>query len=393
MLGKTYIWLTAVIGLLVIASASVGQEEQWLQYQSSREALSILKDISSYYLKAISETPEGVALPDFKEDKPLFYKWLSPMVKNGYLLIAVDCNEKGRAHDLLYIDSNGDGSLKDEAAIPAYRAQSQHSFFGPVKITFEGKDGPITYHLNFRLCDHSERPLMVSSAGWYEGTITVGEAKKHCVLIDYDVNGTFNDKSIKSFNKCDRIRVGEEGTSNTRFVGNYIEIDGALYRLEVARDGAYIKIAKAQNVVFGNIRLPETISEFAAGGENGLFIFKPEKGAGRLPVGKYCVEHWTIERKDEGGSDWKLEGRGFGDAGVFDVSTEKETEISIGEPAISSLEVADEGGGNYYISQNLAGHLRERIEITCNGDRPPAPKLRIKSEDGKYDRTFAFEYG
>jgi len=291
----------------------------------------------------------------------------------------------------LYIDSNGDGSLKDEAAIPAYRAQSQHSFFGPVKITFEGKDGPITYHLNFRLCDHSERPLMVSSAGWYEGTITVGEVKKHCVLIDYDVNGMFNDKSINA-NECDRIRIGEEGSSDTRFVGNYLEINGTLYRLEVARDGACIKIAKAENVVFGNIRLPETIGEFGAGGENGLFILKPEKGVGNLPVGKYRVEHWNIERRDEGGNNWKLEGKWSGDAGVFDVSTEKETELSTGEPIISTLEATEDGSG-YSFNQGLKGRLGERIELTCNGERPPAPLLRIKSENGSYDRTFTFAYG
>jgi hypothetical protein len=391
MSGKTYIGLTTVIGLLIIASVSVGQEEQWLQYQSSRDSLSILKDISSYYLKAISETPEGAALPEFKEDKPLFYKWSSPMAKSGYLLIAVDCNEKGRAHDLLYIDSNGDGSLKDETAVQAYRAESQHSYFGPVKVTFEGKDGPITYHLNFRLCDHGERQLMVSSAGWYEGTITVGEVKKHCVLIDYDVNGTFNDKSL-NFSKCDRIRIGEKDSPNTWFVGNYIEIDKILYRLEVARDGANIKITQTQDVVLGNIRVPETIDEFAAGGENGLFILKPEKGAGRLPVGKYRVEHWNIKRKDEKGNSWKLEGKWSGDAGVFDVSTEKEAELSIGEPTISTLEAREDGSG-YYFSQNLAGRLGERIELTCNGARPPAPNLHIKSEDGSYDRTFTFEYG
>ena len=392
MSDKTHIWRVRGIVVLFIASAAFGQEEQRLQYQSSREALSILKDISSYYLKAIFETPEGVALPEFKEDKPLFYKWSSPMAKSGYLLIASDSTEKGGARDLLYIDSNGDGSLKDEAAIPAYRAQSQHSFFGPVKVTFEGKDGPIMYHLNFRLCNHNERPLMVSSAGWYEGTITVAGTKKHCVLIDYDVNGTFNDKSIKSFNKCDRIRVGDEETSNTRFVGNYIEIDGALYRLDIARDGAYLKIEKAEDIVFGNILVPETIDEFAAGGENGLFIFKPGKGAGRLPVGKYRVEHWNIERKDEKGNNWKLEGKWSGGTGVFDVSTEKETELSTGEPIISTLEAREDGSG-YSFNQGLKGQLGERIELTCNGERPPAPNLRIKNGNGTYDRTFTFAYG
>jgi len=388
---KSPIWLTAAIGLLAIASASFGQEEQWLQYQSSRDIRSVLRvDVAGQYLKLISEKPEGVALPDFKEEKPLFYKWPSPMTKNGHLFIAIDRAEKQGVRDLLYIDSNGDGNLKDETAVEAYRAEQQHSYFGPVKVTFEGKDGPTTYHLNFRLCDHDERPLWATPAGWYEGTITVGEAKKHCVLIDYDANGTFNDKSI-NFSDSDRIRIGEENSA-ARFVGNYIEIDGALYQLEVERDGSYIKIAKAEDVVYGNFRVPQIIGEFAAGGENGLFDIKLENGLGRLPVGKYRIEHWTIERKDETGNNWKLEGRGFGDAGVFDDSTEKETEISIGEPAICTLEVAEDGPG-YSFGRILTGRLGELVRLTCNGDRPPAPKVRIKSEDGSYDRTFAFAYG
>ena len=64
-------------------------------------------------------------------------------------------------------------------------------------------------------------------------------------------------------------------------MGNYIEIDDTLYRTEIARDGAYIKLTKAEDVEFGNVRLSETITEFSAGGENGLFTLKPEKGKGQ----------------------------------------------------------------------------------------------------------------
>jgi hypothetical protein len=392
MSGKPYFRLILAVCLLIITSASVGQEEQRLQYQSSRNAQSILQGLSNQRLKLISEKPEGVTLPDFKKEKPLFYKWQSPMTKNGYLLIAADCNQIDGAHDLLYIDSNGDGNLKDEPAISAYRAQQQHSYFGPVKVTLEGKDGPVTYHLNFQLCDHDEQPLWARSAGWYEGTIIIGDIKKQCVLIDFDANGTFDDKSL-NFDSCDRIRIGEEGSSDTRFVGNYVEIEGLLYRLNVARDGAWIKLTKAEDVVFGNIRVPQTIGQFAAGGENGLFTLKLKNGIGKLPVGKYRIEHWNIERKDQQDNNWKLEGNWSGDVGVFDVSVEKDTELAIGEPIISSLGVADEGGENYYMSQNLAGHLGERIQLTCNGERPPAPKVQIRNENGSYDQTFTFAYG
>jgi hypothetical protein len=52
-------------------------------------------------------------------------------------------------------------------------------------------------------------------------------------------------------------------------------------------------------VRFGNVRLPESITEFSASGENGLFTDKPEKGSCSLPVGKYRINDWGISRKDD----------------------------------------------------------------------------------------------
>ncbi len=143
---------------------------------------------------------------------------------------------------------------------------------------------------------------------------------------------------------------------------------------------------------FGNIRLSETITEFSAGGENGLFTLKPEKGTGSLPMGRYRINYWAIERKDERGNKWKMRSSLFSQKGDFDITADKETELSIGEPIISTLEATKSGSG-YSFSQNLQGQLGVRIELTRNGAQPPAPKLHIKNKDGSYDRSFSFEYG
>ena len=82
----------------------------------------------------------------------------------------------------------------------------------------------------------------------------------------------------------------------------------------------------------------------------------------------------------------------FSQKGDFEIVGDKETELSIGEPIISTLKATKSGSG-YSFSQNLQGRLGERIELTRNGAQPPAPKLHIKSEDGSYDRIFSFEYG
>jgi len=390
---KKALGLAVVISLIMafLPLVAGAQDQQSLQYRSAREAAKTIGSVPGKYLSPTDKPPQGVELSKFECSTPLFVRWLTPIVKDAGLWIALDRSDTSKVYDRLFIDSNGDGNLKDETAVTAHRSEPQHAYFGPVKVIFEGKDGPIAYHLNFRLCDHGRRILWATPGGWYEGTITVGGKEKHCVLIDYNANGTFNDKSINA-NDRDRIQIGEKDDKDTRFVGNYIEIESSLYQLEIAREGAYVKLAVAEDVNFGNIRLPESITEFSAGGENGLFILKPKKGTGLLPVGQYCIEHWAIERKDDAGSNWRLQGSGFSKNGRFNVTEMQETELSIGEPIISTLEAQDKKG-TYYFSQNLKGKLKESIYITLNGNRAPPPKLRIKSKDGTYDQIFDFKYG
>jgi hypothetical protein len=386
--------LTVGIILVFLITAAFSQDEQWLQYHSERQAYRTVGDMGSTTLQSSTAKPEGIELPEFKNDDPLFFQWSSPMVEGGKLWIALDrTNPKGR-WDRLYIDSNGDGNLNDETVITAYQTEEYYTYFGPVKVVFKGEDGPVTYHLDFRFLDYEGRDkrLYIYSGCWYEGEITVGGQTKHCVLIDRNVNGVFNDKSLEA-HKCDGIRIGKQSDRDTRYVGNYIEVDGVLYESEIARDGACIKLTKAENVKYGNIRLPDSITEFSAGGENGLFNVTPENGSGKLPVGKYRINFWAIDRKDDKGRQWKLQGNNYSNKGDFDIKENQDTEqLSIGEPIVSNL-TAQANKGTYSFRQTLEGKLNERITLTLNGTRPQAPKLHIKSEDGKYDRSYSFSYG
>ena len=389
----THILLGVGIGLLVMTSEAPAQEEQWLQYHSAREVSLLGGGMQSQALELSTEKPLEIKLPQFKSESPFFAKWSTPMVKAGHLWIALDRVHKQGPYDLLYIDSNANGHLDDETAATAYRMDQYNVYLGPVKVIFELEDGPVTYHLNFRFYgyDDRNRRLYASSGGWYEGDITVGAEKRHCVLFDYNANGTFDDKSASAA-ECDRIRIGKQGDQDIRFVGNYIEVDGALYQPEIARDGACITLTKAEDVKFGSIRLPDSITQFSACGQNGLFILKPEKGVASLPVGQYHIYDWAVEREDEKGTRWKLLGSGTPEISVFDVTEGKETVLSIGEPIVATLD-ASEAGGTHSFRHTMTGRAGERIELTCNGAQPQAPKVRIRSADGAYDRTYSFQYG
>ena len=390
---RIYIQLAVGIGLLILVSQIPAQQEQWLQYHSSREAGQILGEVGLQMIKLSTEQPAGVKLPQFKGKSQLFAEWPTPMVKSGRLWIALDRTHEQGPYDLLYIDSNGNGGLDDETASAAYRTDQRSAYFGPVKVIFEVEDGPVTYHLNFRSYQYgtADNRLYISSGGWYEGDITVGEQKKNCVLFDFNVNGAFNDKSANA-GDCDRIRIGKQGGQDTLFTGNYIEIEETIYQPEIARDGACIKLTKAENVKYGSVRLAESITQFSANGENGLFILKPEKGIASLPVGKYRVYEWTVERQDEKETNWKLKGSGLGEKNVFDITEDKQAELSIGEPIVATLN-ASEREGTHSFSHSMKGRAGERIELTRNNAQPQAPKVNIKNADGTYDRTYSFQYG
>lgn len=392
MQDKIYLRLAVGISLYTLAVVAEAQEEQWLRYRSAREARQILGNIGLQQVELSNDRPVGVKLPQFEAESPLFGKLFTPMIESGQIWISLDRSQKDGPYDRLFIDSNGDGHLKDETVVAAYRTERYRSNFGPVKVVFEVEDGPVTYHFNFEFSNYNNRNrFFKTSGGWYEGAITIGGQRKYCLLIDQNANGTFNDKSLNAY-ECDRIRIGEKDEAKTSFVGNYIVVDAVLYQPEIARDGAYIKLTVAEDVVYGSIQLPEAIGEFAAEGENGLFTLKPEKELARLPVGKYRIQLWKTERKDDKGSTWALTGQEFGNKGLFEVNESGQTTLDIGEPIICML-TARESDSRYSFSQSLRGQLGERIELTRNGSRPRAPKLHIKNEDGSYDRTFSFEYG
>ncbi len=387
------ILLAGAVGLLAFAGPGLAQKEQWLQYHCQREARQITSNMGIAVPKMTIESPQGVRLPQFGARRQYFAEWSTPMVPSGGLWMALDKTKEQGHWDRLFIDSDGDGSLSDETPVMAYRIEQYYTCFGPVKVVFDGEDGPIVYHLNLRFYDRDEqnRRLYVYSGCWYEGDITVAGAKKRCVLIDHNVNGTFDDKAREADN-CDRIRIGTTSSQQACYVGKYIDVEGVLYHLEIARDGAYIIITKAEDVVYGDVQVPEAITEFSAGGKNGLFTVKPEKGVASLPVGEYRIDYWLIDRSDDQGQRWMLKGGLFTSRGSFEVTNAKNTRLSIGEPVYSALSARETGTG-YSFRQELKGRLGERIELARNGALPRAPKLHIKNRDGSYDRNLSFEYG
>ncbi len=396
---KTQFLRASLIILLIniLPSNVQSQDLQWLQYRTAAHADRVVGSMLLNRIELLAEKPQDMEIPRFEGKHQYFGKWNSPMVKGGFRWIALDRQYDNGPDDRLYIDSNGDGKLSDEKVIKPNQSKNNLSYFGPVPIYFDGEDGLITYHLNFRFIigrDKTPTQVHVTSGGWYEGYVKVGGEKKFCMLIDYNADAFFDGKVDESLRyNADRIRVGEKGARDTRYVGNYIEIDGKFYRLEVVKDGAWVKFEPAEDIKFGQIELQDSITEISACGENGYFTVKLQDGKGSLPEGNYRIYRWISERKDQKDDLWKLTGSRFHDNnGLFEITENNLATLDIGEPIISTFSVR-QTGKKYNFSQELKGRLGESINITKNGSRPRGPKLHIKNKNGIYDRSFTFEYG
>jgi protocatechuate 3,4-dioxygenase beta subunit len=369
-----------------------------LKYRWSDRGWRLLEGKDFQRIQITAGKPDGVMLGNLKNDNVLFGQWHSPVVKGGYRWIALDRTYKYGQYDRLIMDTNGDGHLDDEIFTMAYHStqpsiENYLTMFGPVEVFIHEDNESRICHLILGFY-YNDKELCTGTVGWYEGYVTVGTQKHRCLLADKNSDGTFDTKSPK-LNECDLIGFGEENVRITRFIGNYIELDGRLYRPEITRDGDHmnVNLMLAENVQFGEIRLPENIMEFAAAGENGLFAVRPIKGAAKLPVGKYCIDHWVIEHKDEKSNKWTLRGHSFGDSGIFDVSEGRQTILSVGEPIFTSLEQVSQKDAVYsFINPKVKGRLGEDIDLACNEDDLRL-QLHIKSKDGSYDRTFTFKYG
>ncbi len=367
---------------LFLADAALAQPEQWLQYHTSREGRSYR------WLELTTNRPPNVALPKLGA-KPFFARWATGLDPKGRWL-CFDRSRKSGPYDRAFIDSTGNGRLDDKSAASAIRIDPYNAFFDPIRVVFKGEDGPITYHLVVRSMSlDSDRDLraLIQSGGFYSGTVDLGGRKRRIELIDGNVNGAFNDLAANP-DDCDQVAI--DGAQ--RRLGRLIEVDGQFYRLEVARDGAFIKVRKAEDVVLGKVRVPETISEFIAVGENGQFTRKPVKGELTLPVGSYRINRYLVNRKDERGASWELLGDGFNSSANFDVAADKPAALEMGEP-IRAVMHSSESGNEVSFSLRFEGRYNESVAITKDSDRPRPPRLTLTSLDGSYRYTNSFEFG
>jgi len=390
---RTPLHIAVLALVLIVAACAAAQEKEWLQYRVSANPEN--DGVSVYYrsVESTAEAPAGVALPESSGFDIRYGRWKTPMAKAGFLWMAVARSRQKGDFDRLYVDSKCDGSLSGEKAIKATATDSNYTRFGPIKITFQGDDGPIVYHMVVECAQYEPEHIRIymHSACWYQSTVNVGGKDYPIALIDYNSNGAFNDTSM-DLSQMDQIAIGSGDSRKLFGLGKYISIDGKLYNPDVSRDGACVAFAPGEDVPMATVKVSPDITSLSLSGENGQLDFQPSGGKADVPAGKWIVRNWEIARDDSTGAKWLMTGSYFPEESIFEVAEGKEASPNIGEPVISTLSVR-ESSGEYSISVSYEGKSGENVSMQRSGENPTAPKIRIKNADGSYDKSFATTYG
>jgi hypothetical protein len=233
--------------------------------------------------------------------------------------------------------------------------------------------------------------LLVSAGGWYEGVVNFDGVKKHLQLIDANGNGAFNDIAADPY-QSDRVQI-EGDQPPERYLGRMLEVDGKFFRVDVARDGAFVKVQKVENATLGRVLAPTNISEISLYGENGHFVRKPVHGEFTVPEGHYQIVEWTINRRDEKGAAWTLTGSAFPKSAGFDVTAGAAKTLEIGEPVQAVLGVTQTADRQDVFSLRFEGRQKEAIQMLREGQRPAGPKLTLARADGTVCYSNSFEFG
>lgn len=378
--------------VLFTISFSAGAEQNWLGYRNSRWASDIFGTWAGKSSELSEDAPEGVNLPEFTADTPLFVKW-EPEFSAIPIWIAVDKRHNQSSYDKVFVDTDCDGQLSDEEAVIAFNITPYNVRFGPVKIVTETDDGYLTYHVNLRAYIYNNnKRIYIQPACWYEGNILAEDKQVKIRLIDRNANGRFDDKSMDPYS-TDFVQLIYPDKRETSWVGKYLKVGGKLYNLNIAGDGAWVSLEPAENVVYGKLEVDGKIGRFSAGGENGLFRIEPENGKAELPEGTYAIQGWNITKETENGDIWELRaGRISGEKGKFTVKNGNFVPLKLGTSIASEIN-SQYSSGQYNFSHSITDAVNSNITIYRNSERAEAPELLITNKEGTYKRTYAFEYG
>ncbi len=335
------------------------------------------------------------------------------------LLMAVDPDEKPR----LYADTDFDGDLSDEKAVPVLPAENKGTsrpagrhHFGPIALAAADAKG----NAAAKMTAEWRQPgfVFLRPAGCLSGKVRLAGKEHRVVLIDGSCNGRCNDTWSPSgepmtswMGDFDIIAVDRNGNGTfdlprggpsakalkemeVQPLTKALRIEETYYEVNVAADGSKIRLAKLPSEC-GTLDLGSKGLELMVLCDAGFDYLELPDGKTEVRTGEYMAILSFLSRTDAKGATWKLSGgRGSGKLVKFEIQKGKTLKIKAGPPLVLKTDVIKQPG-TVSIGFSAVGQAGEAYAggAEKDGKRPDAPTLKILDEKGKVLAEGAFKYG
>jgi hypothetical protein len=360
----------------------------------------------------------------------------------------------------LHFDLNGNGDLTDDEVIkaetrPGIRFPSSYASytFPRVDLTIDAGGTKIDYAFRFSAYSNASGTYQyvsasLNSAAYREGYITLDGKKRRMIIVDYNSNGRFDDRSEISDTRTsdgsvyvmpgDMIYVdfdpnqtaysyGYDPTTSDsqQYVAKLLAVDDRYYEMKVTPAGDQLELTPSKTEI-GYVTNPNLGYRAVIYGDGGFVKIRgDESGKAAVPVGKWKLASYTIDRtgfkekpEEESSEPSLLEAlsnaflsggtssgsssgftmvsaRGTQDYPEIEVRKDETASLPFGPPFKPVVTVSYRQGTNKVaLEMSLKGASGEACSnLMVNGRRPPDPHFTIKAPDGTEVESGKFEYG
>ncbi len=385
----------AVAGLVCLASVPLRAQGEFPLKQTQIQESDPIASMGRQIAQGQREKPPALkALPPNLSADLRFYVLSFGETK---VLAVLDNASPAR----LFVDSSGTGNLAGATALTA-SGPAESGIFGPAALPGGAK-------ARFRVFNRGDI-IMAMAGGYMAGEVKLNGQSYRIALVDANLNGRYDDLvplvgELSSSGDVFAVDLNQDGQFDRSFRQSpetlplmpMVQVKGTYYSAKPARDGSSIRLEKVQpQMGMIDVGAADVVMMFFS--DSGFHRLAESGGKWKAPAGRYRCVDITWFRKDAAGATWMITDTGnIGKTENLEVRPGATLAVKVGPPLVARIEAPPEtaAGSEADISLVLEGQAGETYAagVEKNGQRMPAPKVRITDEAGKVLAQGNCEFG
>jgi hypothetical protein len=327
-----------------------------------------------------------------------------------YAFVFDESGGTGSGYDTLLMDGNNNKDLTDDPRI-AFSVGSTD--VPPVEITVEHSGRSHPYHLSVYPCGASPNHTHMSSSGYCEGELTLGDKTYRVALFDDNCNGTFNDAyaipagsptngPVRAQGDALVIDLDGDGqfskqlndTPEMFHVGKHLSLGDRCYDLDIDPSGRKVTVRETESAC-GYITTNQKGYSVDLLGEAGGLRLTGDSRKVKVPAGEYRIVSCNLEGQDDGGDPWRIVGQGDWNLSTVEIAPGENVAMKLGQPLTATI-TAGRNGDSFNLGLEIKGQGGETYAPNTfmkNGSPVPAPRFEVRDSRGEIIARGQFAYG